>query len=555
MNKKFVSYFLLGLIIVTASLTRFYQLDHSDVINDEAIIGFRSIGYIDFFSSPYQTTPWEWFSDVPSWSRLSFHDHPPLTFIIQHLFFLVFGVSVITLRLPFVLAGIGSVWLLYFIGQRLFDKKTGFIAASLLAVNSYHVWVSRTGLQESLVIFFILLTFLFFLQSLENNRHWLWGLSLGLAFLTKYTSFILLPIIFIYLLFFKKSVLFDKRFWVGVALTVLLFSPVLIYNFKMYQAVGHFDLQFSYLFGQQVDEWQSLPGKEQAGNFTDRVKNLVPAIYNGFLWPIFSLIFLALSLFGYNFFKHQNDFKDKEKIWLIVISLACCLLFFLLIGPSKRFVTLIIPFIVLLVAWVLAKMPRLVKIILLLIIIPLEIFFSYNTLLAYNPVGIKGITYSYLDIENYNWGYNQLDNYLENILKGKKPAFSLVTRYQFLEEIKKKSLVQAKNKQDFSVLLVYDSNFYDLATLWTFHRRLIYQGWPAISADDYLKEGNDFWKSQGVKEVYFFKIRDPLILSQSAQLYSSAAETLVDNFNGEVEAEIIKRSDGREVFEVYHQTF
>ena len=79
------------LVLAVASFFRFYNIGFADVITDEALGGFRSIGYIDFFASPHQTTPYEWFSDIPAWAKLSFHDHPPLTFIVQNIFFKIFG--------------------------------------------------------------------------------------------------------------------------------------------------------------------------------------------------------------------------------------------------------------------------------------------------------------------------------------------------------------------------------------------------------------------------------------------------------------------------------
>ena len=102
-RQRRVSLMLVGLILLLAAGLRLYQLDRADVITDEALIAFRSLGYVDFFASPDQTTPWEWFSDVPAWARLSFHDHPPLVFLVQHGSFLLFGENELGLRLPFAL--------------------------------------------------------------------------------------------------------------------------------------------------------------------------------------------------------------------------------------------------------------------------------------------------------------------------------------------------------------------------------------------------------------------------------------------------------------------
>ena len=544
-------YFLLLLfILILAGVLRFYQLGWADVINDEVIFAFRSIGYIDFFSSPYQTTPWEWFSEIPIWAHFSFHDAPPLVFLIQHLFFILFGQSILVLRLPFVLAGIASIYLLYLIGKQIFNSQVGIIASLLLAVSSYHVWISRTGLQESIVIFLSLLAFYLFLQAQETNRYWLWGICLGLAMLAKYTAFILLPIFVVHLLFFQRSVFKDKRFWLGVILIFVVFSPVIIYNLKLYQTRGHFDLQFSYLFKQDVSEWKSLPGKEQIGSFNNRLVNLIPALYQGMLWPTFILFIAGLLFIIYKLIKKENL---KVTAFLLILAIFFYLTFFLLIGPTKRFIVMVVPFILLLVAYLIFYVPKYLRSAIIILLVVIEIFFSYNTLLTHYPKGMVGITYSYLNIESYNYGYNQLNNYLVQLLKDKYPEMTFQTKYQFLEDIKKQSLERAKkqNKKSAAILLIYDNNMYDLATFWLFHRRLVYEGWPIITADDYSKQVKEFWLDQRIKDFYFIKILDNKILLRPDLEQTRAAQILVDQIDSP-KPEIIKRPDGREVFAVYH---
>ena len=254
---------LLGLILMLAAGLRLYQLDRADVITDEALIAFRSLGYIDFLASPNQTTPWEWFSVVPSWARLSFHDHPPLVFLLQHLSFQLLGENAWAMRLPFALSGIGAVLMVYLIGRKLFDEQTGVISTTLLTVSVGHVWLSRIGLQESVVLLLSLLTFYFFIDALDSSRHWRWGIALGLSLLTKYTGAVLLLIMIVYLLVYQRRAFRGRQFWLALLLTAGIASPILIYNLKLYQAAGHFDLQLSYLFGQAVAQWQFLPGKLQ----------------------------------------------------------------------------------------------------------------------------------------------------------------------------------------------------------------------------------------------------------------------------------------------------
>ena len=110
-------------ILGLAAFLRLYHLAQHDVINDEAYFGYRSIGLIDSMDTPGEPAVFEKFSEAPLWARLSFHEAPPLAFWIEHLFFRLFGVSLLTMRLPFALFGIASVLLLFFIGYKLFASE------------------------------------------------------------------------------------------------------------------------------------------------------------------------------------------------------------------------------------------------------------------------------------------------------------------------------------------------------------------------------------------------------------------------------------------------
>lgn len=451
------------------------------------------------------------------------------------------------MRLPFVIAGLGSIWLIYLIGKKIFNEQAGLISALFLAISSYHVWISRIGLQESIVILLVLLTFYLFIKALDSGCYWQWGISLGLAFLAKYTTFIILPIFFSYLLIYKRSVFKDKNFWLGIILFFIIFSPVIIYNLSLYQARGHFDLQFSYLFNQQVDEWRFLPGKIQAGSLPDRFINLIPAVYQGLLPPMFFLVVISIFYSIYYFSKTKNKF-----IFLLLLSIVFYLCLFLLVGPMKRFVVVLVPFLLLLSAWFINRQKNIIKYLLIIILVIIEIFFSYNTLLANYPVGWEGITYSYVKKESYNWGYAELDKYLDQFLDNKKPALTFTTNYNFLEDIKNKALITAEknNYEDKGILLIYDANMFDLATLWLFHRRMVYQGWPIVTAETYLSQNNEFWISQGITDFYFIKIIDSEMLQQQKSEQTGTADILADRLNT-ITPEIIKRPDGREVFAIY----
>ena len=131
MNKK--KYILIAILLLAAVL-RLWGLEYGDPRGDEVLYAFRAIGPLDFDKAEFQTTPLEWFDgSIPSWTKLSFHDHPPLVFWVQHFFISVFGENTLAFRLPSALLGIASVYLIYLVGLLLFSEGVGLISAALLA--------------------------------------------------------------------------------------------------------------------------------------------------------------------------------------------------------------------------------------------------------------------------------------------------------------------------------------------------------------------------------------------------------------------------------------
>jgi len=60
------------------------------------------------------------------------------------------GLNAYTTRLPGALGGIFTVWLIYFVGKRLFNTATGLVAAALLAIDPWHLQHCRWGHEASL---------------------------------------------------------------------------------------------------------------------------------------------------------------------------------------------------------------------------------------------------------------------------------------------------------------------------------------------------------------------------------------------------------------------
>lgn len=512
---------LLTLIVGLAAFLIFFRLGFADIQIDDGIYSLRALGYLDFTDSNLQTTPVDWFDEIPWWSRLSFHDAPPLGFLIQHVFFKLFGVSVVVARLPFALAGIGSVLLLYFVGKRLYGVEAGLLASFLLAVSTYHTWASRVGYLEPIALFFILLTILWFLKGLERPAHFIWfGVSAGLMLLTKYTTIFLLPVIFLYLLWTRRSVLVDRRFIVGLVIAVGLFSPVIFYNWKLYETRGHFDLQLATLLHQDVSEDWPRAGGSQPYQW-NQLRAVVQDSAAYYSLPFRILLLMSLAyVAGRSFWLWRKGQPQQHLLLLLLLLLVTVELSF--IGSAARFLILLPPFYALALALLLldsyryvagtnrsTSTVRLVASMLLATLVGVELFFNVNTNHFIRPVGESGTHYASLRWTSQNL-FNQLETYL---IAEAGLVDTPIPPINSQADIK---LVLGEAGRNDNVF-IYDPNLRWFSSIWYFRRWAIYHQKVFGSADDLARvigkvNWVDFFKNQvGAKNLYFIWGRSPAV--------------------------------------------
>jgi 4-amino-4-deoxy-L-arabinose transferase-like glycosyltransferase len=132
-------------------------------------------------------------------------DKPPLGVWVQAASAAVFGFSNWSLVLPSVLAGLGSVILVYCIVARPFGKPAGLVAALALAITPIFDAISRNILPDGLLVFVLLLAVWVALKAARDNSLpclLLAALLIGLGFNIKLIqAFIVVPAVLgIYLL-------------------------------------------------------------------------------------------------------------------------------------------------------------------------------------------------------------------------------------------------------------------------------------------------------------------------------------------------------------------
>src|SRR4051794_32912580 len=152
-----------------------------------------------------------------------FRAHPLLFQSLLSLEYRAFGVSALGGRLLSVAFGLGTVWLTYAIGARLYARRVGVLAALLIAVMPYAVVVSRQVLLDTPLVFFTSLTLYLLIRFVQTERAiWLYAAAgaLGLATLTKETAILLVGGAYVFFALTRKTRLRWRQ--VLIAATVLI---------------------------------------------------------------------------------------------------------------------------------------------------------------------------------------------------------------------------------------------------------------------------------------------------------------------------------------------
>jgi hypothetical protein len=119
---------------------------------------------------------------------------PPLYFLLAWLTTQL-GHAPELVRLPSLLAGIGTVPLVYLVGKRTVGRSAGLVAAGLSAFSPFLIYYSGEARGYALMVFLLLASTLAMLLALDTGRRRYWALyavASGLAMLTHYTAVFLL---------------------------------------------------------------------------------------------------------------------------------------------------------------------------------------------------------------------------------------------------------------------------------------------------------------------------------------------------------------------------
>lgn len=318
---------------------------------DESV--YLNLGY-DLSSNPldYSVYNHGWSDFIPSggdenyaWPKMGFR--PPLLPYILAIFYVLKLSFIIKLLLP--LMGTLTIFLVYLLGKEMFNKKVGIISAAIICLVPIHVMFSGIVLNDVFVTFFITLSFLFFWKGFEKGNEKykiLFGITLGLGLLTRYTMLWIIPIFPVYLWIRNKSLSFlkDKYLWYAIIGFFVVLIPWFIYGYFEYG-----NILGGFLHG--------FKGTAYWGGIQSWFFFFEHWLY---MFSISGILFVLSLIWIF----YTKDYKKREIYILLIWSLFYLMMLIIMPHKEERFVIPIIPAISLLLGLFISQFKKYQKLIL-----------------------------------------------------------------------------------------------------------------------------------------------------------------------------------------------
>ena len=182
------------LILLFAAGTRLWNLGYpKGYYFDEVYNAFTTQEFAKGNKDAY-----EWSHQSPVKGTAYGWTHPPLAKLLGEVGILVFGDNEFGWRIANALIGVGVIYLVYWLGEKLLRNKSyALLAAAFAGLDGLLLVQSRINMNDIVAVFFILVVFAAFVRyqlKQSKNNLLLLGLSLGLLIATKWTGLYALPV-------------------------------------------------------------------------------------------------------------------------------------------------------------------------------------------------------------------------------------------------------------------------------------------------------------------------------------------------------------------------
>ncbi len=226
-------------------------------------------------------------------------------------------------RLTSAVFGVGAIFLVYLLGERLYSKQVGLLAAFTLTLTAVHIEISQHARLDATLLFVTLLSFYFITLAMENQearlRNFLTaGFLLGIAFQAKiYAVILVFPLCFAYIRCLPNLKIKRQHFTIALGVAGSIAIGLVVGNPAIVFAVDKF----------VMDIWSSY-------DVYTKPINVVPADSIGFLaYPTFfanqlGFPLLMLCIVGILYASIKRSSQD-------LLALTFIVPFYVLIGSSR----------------------------------------------------------------------------------------------------------------------------------------------------------------------------------------------------------------------------
>jgi len=368
----------LGLILRSISLNQSLWLD--EAINVVALTQYSFLGMIT------------------EYAKADFH--PPLFFIVLWVWTKIFGISEILVRIPSVIFGVTTIYMIYLTGKKIYSEKLGLIAGFLLSINPLHIYYSQEARMYALATLAVSINIFFLVKLLKKEKvNSFFLVASNLAVLASdYVAWLVFPAQFIFLVFFNKNLIkkwsitfllavLAGAFWIPTFISQLSVGAVASSRLPTWKfVVGGFDLKTVPLtFVKFIIGRISYPDK---------------TIYGLMLLPLI-VIFSSLIFRGFRYIKNWE--RNLLSCWLVIpIILATIISLYIPIYSYFR-ILFVLPSFLILTGLGVLSLPYKFKYLSLIIVAAIEIFSSFVYLFnpAYQREDWRGVV-SYLKAKKEN---------------------------------------------------------------------------------------------------------------------------------------------------------
>ncbi|HBR22262.1 MAG TPA: hypothetical protein DD713_06820 [Nitrospiraceae bacterium] len=230
----------------------------------------------------------------------------------------IFGDNVFGIRIMAVVSSALSSIFLYLLGKKLFDERTGVAAALLMQVIPLYSAYGVLFTIDSPFIFFWVLSLYLFYRAVEQKSNraalnsqippcpplskggegglWLLlGISIGFGLLTKYTMAFFYICALLFLLASKqhRNILLTKQPYISLALSLIIFSPVIIWNAAHDWVTLKHTAGQAHISGQSTTNWWSVISDQWLKNFSEflgsQVGVITPILFGMMFYAVFKL--------------------------------------------------------------------------------------------------------------------------------------------------------------------------------------------------------------------------------------------------------------------------